>query len=97
LFAEKIKTADMSVLFPDYDGGHDYDAGVGTPAFRVDVFSHHQIAEYLKQKFAAQNHTEEVRVFTHVTCATDEKNVQFTFDAVKAIVLDGSLAASGLT
>jgi GTPase SAR1 family protein len=80
LFADKIKKVPLNNLFPEYEGGNDYDAGV----------------DFLKAKFLAQNRTEHVRVFTHVTCATDEENVQFTFDAVKSIVLENSLSDSGL-
>lgn len=80
LFEEKIKRVDLATLFPDYTGGFDYDAGVG----------------YLKEKFAACNADDSVELYTHVTCATDEENVQFTFDAVKMIVLNNSLDDSGL-
>jgi GTPase SAR1 family protein len=80
LFEEKIKRVDLNTLFPDYTGGHDYDKGV----------------TYLKEKFASCNTTEGIELYTHVTCATDVKNVQFTFDAVKMIVLNNSLDDSGL-
>jgi guanine nucleotide-binding protein G(i) subunit alpha len=80
LFAEKIEKVNLNVLFDDYTGGNDYEKGV----------------EFLKQKFAARNTTEGVELFTHVTCATDEKNVEFTFDAVKMIVLNNSLGDAGL-
>jgi hypothetical protein len=80
LFAEKIKHQSLDVLFPEYTGGKDYEAAVA----------------FLKQRFASLNSTEGVELYTHVTCATDEQNVQFTFDAVKLIVLNNSLDDSGL-
>jgi len=48
------------------------------------------------EKFANQNKQQNVKIFGHVTCATDQDNVKFTFTSVKKIVIDASLKKSGL-
>jgi hypothetical protein len=80
LFEEKIKKVDLNVLFEDYTGGKNYENAV----------------EYMLNKFKSRNKTPGVEIYSHVTCATDTENVQFTFDAVKKIVLNKSLEDSGL-
>jgi len=81
LFAEKIKRSPMVTHFADYTGGDNYDLAV----------------EYIKQQFLAQNESKDIRIFVHVTCATDRDNVSFTFAAVSDILVSESLKRSGLT
>jgi len=82
LFAEKIKTVDLKTVFPEYDGGTDYNTAT----------------EYIKKKFLAQNERpDSMTVYTHITCATDADNVSFTFNAVRNILIEGSLKNCGLT
>jgi len=82
LFAEKIKQVDLKDSFSDYDGGFDYD----------------KATEFIKKKFLAQNDKpDSMTVYTHITCATDADNVSFTFNAVRNILIEGSLKNCGLT
>eukprot|EP00298_Acanthocystis_sp_HF-20_P029794 c8722_g1_i1.p1 GENE.c8722_g1_i1~~c8722_g1_i1.p1 ORF type:complete len:352 (-),score=90.29 c8722_g1_i1:99-1154(-) len=78
LFLEKIKSVDMTVCFPDYTGGCNYDNGVA----------------FMREKFLSLNKQEEKQVYVHVTCATDTKNIQFVFEAVKDIILTQNLKDS---
>jgi len=81
LFQEKIKKTPMKTHFADYEGGDNYELAV----------------EYIKNQFLAQNENKEIRIFVHVTCATDQNNVSFTFAAVSDILVSESLKRSGLT
>lgn len=80
LFEEKIAHVDMSCCFPDYKGGCDAEAA----------------QRFLKDKFHAANKQDNVKIFDHITCATDQDNVRFTFVSVKKIVINSSLQKSGL-
>jgi len=81
LFAEKIKKADLSVCFPDYKDGVD----------------EKKAALFIQAKFLARNHKpQKMKVFCHITCATDADNVKFTFNAVRQTIIDASLVRSGL-
>jgi len=82
LFMEKIKKVDLAVCFDDYKDGLDYD----------------RAAEFIKQKFLHRNaHPNSMTIYTHITCATDQDNVMFTFNAVKNILLEDSLRGCGLS
>lgn len=79
LFEEKIKTSDLSVCFPEYKGGSDYE----------------KAKDYLKDQFMMVNQNPGKQVYTHITCATDTGNVAFVFEAVKDIILTSNLRGSG--
>ncbi|XP_062856121.1 guanine nucleotide binding protein (G protein), alpha inhibiting activity polypeptide a [Trichomycterus rosablanca] len=81
LFEEKVKKSPLSICFPDYTGGGTYDE---TSAFIQSQF------EDLNQK----KDTKEI--YTHFTCATDTKNVQFVFDAVTDVIIKNNLKDCGL-
>jgi len=51
---------------------------------------------YCKEQFLKQRKDENKAIFTHVTTATDTKNVAFVFNAVVNIILDENMKASGL-
>jgi GTPase SAR1 family protein len=73
LFKDKIQKVTLSVCFPDYDGGLDYDKGV----------------KYITEKFVNLNRdTKSKQVYPHVTGATDTSNIKFVFAAVKDIILN---------
>jgi len=80
LFLEKIKKVDLVCCFPEYKGGLDYDAA----------------ADFLMAKFRSMNKQPKVKIYAHITCATDTDNVKFTFNSVKKIVINSSLKKSGL-
>jgi GTPase SAR1 family protein len=80
LFKEKMKTVDMKCCFQDYDGGDDYDEAI----------------DFLKQEFKMRNSNPRRPLYIHVTCATDTENVQFTFNAVKDVIVRSGLKECGL-
>lgn len=81
LFREKIAKVDLKGTFDDYDGGADYDRAVA----------------FLTDKFLKKNDfSDRKQVYVHVTCATDSQNIQFTFNAVKDIILKDRLKECGL-
>jgi len=80
LFQEKIKKVDLTVAFPEYKGGLDYD----------------KAAAFIKTTFLAQNENPKKQVYVHETCATDTNNVSIVFNAVKDTVLNQTLTDAGM-
>jgi GTPase SAR1 family protein len=86
IFADKIKQVPLTVCFPDYAGTNDYK----------------ECADFMQKQFEKRNHVtepgkqESKKIYTHVTCATDKNNVHAVFNAVKDIIIRGSLEAAGL-
>eukprot|EP00298_Acanthocystis_sp_HF-20_P011580 c19463_g1_i1.p1 GENE.c19463_g1_i1~~c19463_g1_i1.p1 ORF type:complete len:351 (+),score=82.04 c19463_g1_i1:34-1086(+) len=79
IFEQKMQTVDLSVCFPEYTGGKDYQAGV----------------QFLTDQFSSLNKQTEKQVYVHVTCATDTNNIEFVFEAVKDIIITQNLKGSG--
>jgi hypothetical protein len=81
LFREKIKHVDLSVCFPEYKGGADFE----------------RACAFTKAKFEALNKQPQTKaIYPHVTCATDTENVQYVFNAVKDTLLTAALDDAGL-
>lgn len=80
LFKQKIKTIDLKVCFPEYEGGCEYQAA----------------AQYIADKFSGLNRNPEKKIYPHITTATDTSNIQYVFKAVADIILRKSLAKSGV-
>jgi len=86
IFHEKIQRVPLTVCFPEYTGEQSYEA----------------CAKYMQQAFEKRNHvveqgkSETKKIYTHITCATDKNNVHAVFNAVKDIIIRGSLEAAGL-
>lgn len=80
LFQDKITKVPLTVCFPEYDGGPDFDAA----------------QEFLKFQFASKNRNADKQIYMHVTCATDTTNVAAVFNAVKDIIIRKSLNEAGL-
>jgi len=80
LFEEKIKKVDITVAFPEYTGGLNYENAV----------------TFIKDKFLAQNENPKKHIYTHVTCATDTDGISVVFNAVKDIILQKILDESGI-
>ena len=83
LFAEKIEHSNIADVpaFSDYNGGeNDFDAGV----------------EYFRQKFMGENRFPDKKIYSHVTCATDTKNVSHVFNSCRKIILQKNLQESGM-
>jgi len=81
LFKEKIATLNLSKVFPEYKGGHEYDAAVN----------------FIRQTYQTKIKSRPVEdVFVHVTCAIDTSNVKYVFDAVSETIFTKRLEISGL-
>uniref|UniRef100_UPI0035902818 guanine nucleotide-binding protein G(t) subunit alpha-1 n=1 Tax=Myxine glutinosa TaxID=7769 RepID=UPI0035902818 len=81
LFEDKVQKAHLNICFPDYDGPNTYeDAG-----------------NYIKLQFLDLNLRKDIKeIYSHMTCATDTKNVTFVFDAVTDIIIKENLKDCGL-
>uniref|UniRef100_A0A8D3DQ51 Guanine nucleotide binding protein (G protein), alpha transducing activity polypeptide 2 n=1 Tax=Scophthalmus maximus TaxID=52904 RepID=A0A8D3DQ51_SCOMX len=81
LFEEKIKKVHLSICFPDYDGPNTYD----------------DASNYIKVQFLELNMKKGVKeIYSHLTCATDTKNVEIVFNAVTDIIIKENLKDCGL-
>jgi len=80
LFREKITRVDMKCCFPEYKGGSNFDIATN----------------FLKEEFIKRNHAPGKEIYVHVTCATDTYNIEFTFNAVKDILVRRGLEECGL-
>jgi len=79
LFREKIQKVSLSVLFPDYTGGSNFD----------------EAAKFVQEKFAQLNRNPNKKIFANMTCATDTENVKVVFDAAKEIIISQNLERLG--
>ncbi|KAF1429555.1 Guanine nucleotide-binding protein G(t) subunit alpha-1, partial [Spheniscus mendiculus] len=81
LFEEKIVHSPLTICFPEYTGANKYDEAAG----------------YIQSKFEDLNKRKDTKeIYTHFTCATDTKNVQFVFDAVTDVIIKNNLKDCGL-
>lgn len=56
-----------------------------------------EAASYIQSKFEDLNKRKDTKeIYTHFTCATDTKNVQFVFDAVTDVIIKNNLKECGL-
>jgi len=79
LFEEKIKVTDLSLCFPDYTGGRNFD----------------KAADFMQKKFVGLNRNTGKTIYPYITCGTSTDNIAFVFAAVKDIILAGALDAHG--
>uniref|UniRef100_A0A8C3AMQ0 Guanine nucleotide-binding protein G(i) subunit alpha-2 n=1 Tax=Cyclopterus lumpus TaxID=8103 RepID=A0A8C3AMQ0_CYCLU len=81
LFEEKITRSALNICFPEYTGANKFD----------------EAASYIQTKFEDLNKKKNTKeIYTHFTCATDTKNVQFVFDAVTDVIIKNNLKDCGL-
>ncbi|XP_077385465.1 guanine nucleotide-binding protein G(i) subunit alpha-2-like isoform X1 [Festucalex cinctus] len=81
LFEEKITRSPLAICFPEYTGPNKFD----------------EAASYIQTKFEDLNKKKDTKeIYTHFTCATDTKNVQFVFDAVTDVIIKNNLKDCGL-
>ena len=99
LFAEKICEVPFRAegRFEEFRGPHvvfgSNSAILGTEENRV---CYEAAVQYLKDAFLARNKQQATKeIYTHVTCATDTKNVEVVFNACKDIILKSNLHGSG--
>ncbi|CAG06969.1 unnamed protein product [Tetraodon nigroviridis] len=80
LFEEKITRSPLAICFPEYTGANKFD----------------EAASYIQTKFEDLNKKKDTKeIYTHFTCATDTKNVQFVFDAVTDVIIKNNLKDCG--
>uniref|UniRef100_A0A8C6TMX8 Adenylate cyclase-inhibiting G alpha protein n=1 Tax=Neogobius melanostomus TaxID=47308 RepID=A0A8C6TMX8_9GOBI len=81
LFEEKVTRSPLTICYPEYTGGHSYE----------------EAAAYIQCQFEDLNKRKDTKeIYTHFTCATDTKNVQFVFDAVTDVIIKFNLREIGL-
>lgn len=81
LFEEKITRSPLSICYSEYSGANKYD----------------EASAYIQAKFEDLNKKKDTKeIYTHFTCATDTKNVQFVFDAVTDVIIKNNLKDCGL-
>nr|ARF06927.1 guanine nucleotide-binding protein G(i) subunit alpha [Mordacia mordax] len=81
LFEEKINKSPLSICFAEYNGSNTYE----------------EAAAYIQCQFEDLNKRKETKeIYSHFTCATDTKNVQFVFDAVTDVIIKNNLKDCGL-
>jgi GTPase SAR1 family protein len=79
LFEEKIKHTDLSVCFPDYKDGSDFE----------------KAANFMQEKFVTLNRNSAKLIYPYQTCGTNTENIKFVFSSVKDIILQGALDEHG--
>lgn len=80
LFKKKIKTSPLSQYFEDYQGPPD---------------DYQEAATFLQKKFLALNHAH-LPIYTHWTCATDTRQIETVFAAVRETILRKALKETGI-
>lgn len=59
--------------------------------------TYEEAAAYIQCQFEDLNRRKDTKeIYTHFTCATDTKNVQFVFDAVTDVIIKINLRECGL-
>lgn len=59
--------------------------------------TYEEAAAYIQCQFEDLNRRKDTKeIYTHFTCATDTKNVQFVFDAVTDVIIKNNLKECGL-
>uniref|UniRef100_A0A672RLN4 Guanine nucleotide-binding protein G(i) subunit alpha-1 n=1 Tax=Sinocyclocheilus grahami TaxID=75366 RepID=A0A672RLN4_SINGR len=81
LFEEKIKRSPLTICYPEYAGSNTYEEAA--------AYIQCQFEDLNKRKYTKE-------IYTHFTCATDTKNVQFVFDAVTDVIIKNNLKDCGL-
>ena len=67
LFEEKIKNSPLKICFPEYEGANEFE----------------EATMYIQKKFEDLNQNQiKTEIYSHLTCATDTKNIRVVFDVV---------------
>lgn len=65
--------------------------------YEGEKFSFEQTTSYIKSVFVEKNaKPNDKTIFTHLTCATDQGNVEKVFNDVQHIIIESSLMSAGL-
>ena len=81
LLKQKIEKVPLTVCFPEYQGGQNYEEAV----------------QFIKDKFSNTNKSQDNArfIYHHETCATDTQNIKVVFEAVADIFLTNNLKNAG--
>lgn len=71
LFKQKLAKASLSICFPEYNGGDDFETA----------------CQFVQEKFLSLNGNASKPIYPHVTCATDTQQIHVVFNAVTDILL----------
>ena len=67
------------------------------PFFNIGGSAYEETATYIQCQFEDLNKRKDTKeIYSHFTCATDTKNVQFVFDAVTDVIIKINLREIGL-
>eukprot|EP00013_Stygamoeba_regulata_P029702 CAMPEP_0177650932 /NCGR_PEP_ID=MMETSP0447-20121125/12236_1 /TAXON_ID=0 /ORGANISM="Stygamoeba regulata, Strain BSH-02190019" /LENGTH=350 /DNA_ID=CAMNT_0019153895 /DNA_START=84 /DNA_END=1136 /DNA_ORIENTATION=+ len=81
LLKEKIKDVTPAVLFPEYDGGNNYDAAL----------------EWIKNMYLLiAKSGGDRKVYPHVTCALDQKTMKFVWNATSDVIVSQGFQNAGV-
>jgi guanine nucleotide-binding protein subunit alpha len=86
IFRHKLRTNPLPRYFPEYRP---------PDSFLSEEASYEHAAEFIKNKFLAMNYGR-VQIYPYLTCATDTKNIDLVFAAVKETVLANNLRSAGI-
>ena len=76
LFEEKIQRSPLTICFPEYEGPNTYN----------------EATAYIKMRFESLNETRLTKeMYTHLTCATDTKNIEIVFECVTDTIIKREL------
>jgi len=84
LFQRKLEKTHIKDYFEDYTGAK----GGSQKSFDEGC-------AFFKEKFLAESKNKDKSIYTHITCATDTKNVSFVFNAVVCIILEANMKQAG--
>lgn len=98
LFEEKLKTYPLSDVFEDYKGEPFVAVFLSDScSFAVAGGPNYEAAsKFVQIMYEGQRMDLEKYIYTHKTCATDTKNVEFVLRACFDIILKVGLSKSGL-
>lgn len=80
ILQEKLKRVSFKEFFPEYSGDNTFQ----------------DVVNFIQNLFERRNKRQGKEIYTHVTEATDTRNVQAVFNAVRDIVIRTSLKEAGL-
>lgn len=82
LFEEKILRSPLTIAFPEYKGEQTYE----------------EASAYIRYKFESLNKQKAYgkEIYTHFTCATSNRNMEFVFDAVTDVILRNNIKKATL-
>jgi len=67
LFEEKIKTSPLTIAFPEYTGGNDFNGAV----------------KFIEDQFRKQIQNTSKLFYSHIVCATDTTSIRSMFEQIK--------------